>query len=472
MNYTYECADKNSNIISVSNGKETIEFHMNQVGIAKKTFVIHSQIKQILTLTGKFNWYCKKLIEYRKNKNDVKIVSNMINDFLKIAKNYIIKRDDLDFNNFIDRKKITANTICIETTELKKLFILTIFLKLYSPFYASVERIDNYKHRAISADVIERLDAQKLLLKIYELVSVKIFKCSRDDMFLLQLVKVRSSVSEETFALQTFNFLVSSILVSFDLIHNPVTFIAASVGEMTKWFLKQLYSETTVYKENSVVLSNYVSLDVSNKIIYDDILRRVDKYVFERLKVKDVDLWEFQDNLDDVTENNFLKTFIIPMMSFLLKVPITILLDLKLEQKYKLQLFLYCIVEDLKDVISADGKKERSYLSDVLRQVIKNDKGSNYKCRNLDLIFSKNSEYYGLEHKTYLYKLISTVLSGLQKAKFKPLFGEEIVITPKVMVKIEKEIIPIIQNLLALEESDIVKSFRKYVENELLAIEI
>ena len=40
------------------------------------------------------------------------------------------------------------------------------------------------------------------------------------------------------------------------------------------------------------------------------------------------------------------------------------------------------------------------------------------------------------------------------------------------MAKIEREIIPIIQNLLTLEDGPTVISFKKYVESELLAVEL
>jgi len=421
-----------------SNKKESIEFIVAQVGVANKTGLVIKYIETILLETNQIQNYYNLMNNFYVTQ-DKDIIYQNIDYIIEISKDYCTNHTQhVDFESFVDEKKKTRNSILVTLPEVKQIYLLSCVLKLYMLFSGTniLKYEDDKIHKLIFKSIIDKLDINDVINKLYKLVSIKIFRSSGMDPMILETLKLKSIQREEDFILSMFDFIMTSIIVIYDMVKNPIVFLVTSVDQMAQWEFRDLYSKAIMYKETGDLFDTVkTSANLIDTILNAKMLDVVSKYVTYKLKQIGIDKITILRRLQTVViDENFYNYLITPFFSYVFNIKQNGLIKLSNYDKILIQLLFYFSIKDY--LLESDQFEDFNivenidppYLEILKRIAVKEDtsidltkikkKYTSYQLSKLKEILSSPFKFYGITNKRILIKYIKTVIDSIVNTKY------------------------------------------------------
>ena len=175
-------------------GDETVELMLKSSSVTNKFHLVTDFIKSVNeTLGEEFSeWYFKFIQEY-KDENDLNYLVSNINTLRKYVDEYF-DIQNMDYDQFVDRSKVKKGTILFEPAEIRKILVVSGYLKLYS--LISIRQdiiISNSVHKKVYNMLVEEIMNTDVVFKIFNIVKTKTFRYNLTDRYMWEYIKINVS---------------------------------------------------------------------------------------------------------------------------------------------------------------------------------------------------------------------------------------------------------------------------------------
>jgi len=396
---------------------QVLELQLKSNTVTNKLKDIVEVYKDLSTFFGdEFDkWFFSFLnIEEKPSSISNHLLSN-IDKIIDYSKQYINSLD-LDLSSFSDASKSKKNSIFFTEDELRILIESSLRLKfLVLLFNRKDIDVPNIVVRNIYSKLTKECSDTEISFKLYSLVKSKTYKYNMTDAYMWEYIKTIKCKTIDTFVVEIFNFIMSSILVLCMPNKNPITYFVAVIDESIRWFLRSIYKETVIY-EDSIQVTD-VQSTTSNSLrgfAYNDTITKIKSLSYEKIFEKldeRILTFEDKDNLIAAFQNRLsnikyispiVEYFVYPLLSAALNIP---------------YVYFTLIPPTNATVISA-------YYVDIFRKVFGNkyDKiyelleaylleqpsiSTTYKIKDIYLFINNDTNFYGFKSVKFMYEMIS-----------------------------------------------------------------
>ena len=420
---------------------ETIELSLKSSSVTNKFHIVTDFIKSVNECLGdEFSeWYFKFIRDY-KDENDLKYIVDNIN----ILKEYIdeyFNIQNMDYDKFVDRSKVKKGTILFEPAEIRKILVVSGYLKLYSLISIRQDIIlSNSVHKKIYNMLVEEIMNTDVVFKIFNIVKTKTFRYNLTDRYMWEYIKMIQCKSIDVHTVEIFNFIMNAILILCEEDKNPITYFVGVVEESVKWFLRSVYKKTVVY-DDSVSTEDIHGLNVDNlkTYSYNDTLGRLKgiayEYIYKEIdkttpmSVDDNDdadknLAEFQQRVQDIEYISPLSDCLVfPLLSRITNIPYFHFKTLSPEHSMVMSVYLQKLLQQV-------FKNEYSDMFSMLNFYPTSSPAvaTTYKIKNVNNdtgfinVQDKTNNFFGFQTKILPYKIMSYFVGRTSRVNFFNIF--------------------------------------------------
>jgi len=390
-------------------------------------------------------WFDTYIKEYIASKYDVAIIKKHIPNIKFFADKYIDSKN-IRFDDYIDLKKVSNNSIFFDSEEIKKLIQVSNYLKLY--FIISQDNIMKLPtkfHKEIYNILIEKINSD-ILFKLFKIVSSKTYRYTITDNYMWEYIRLIYCKTTDMHIHAIFNFLLNNILVSCKTDQNPISYMISVVDEAIKWILQSVYEDVIIYTDtiNTEDTNILQSKDNLLNYAYNDSIGRLVIIACKCLESEGLNEVQFNETLKQSKENSLFSMYVTyPILSKVLKIPYKQFLTIPSEHGYLLNIFLY-------HILPIEFKKEYPALSDFLLNYNKNKiiTKTTYLMKKVNLYFATAKSFKGFKNIVFPFDLYSSVIGKIARNEY-------------VSFKTQQEI----QIPLARIEEDLIKFYNNFFNN-------
>jgi hypothetical protein len=426
---------------SMSLNGESVELSLKSSSVTNKFHIVTDFIKSVNECFGEEfeNWYFK-FIENYKDENDLQyLVTN-----LDILKEYIDKYfeiQNMDYDKFVDRSKVKKGTILFEPAEIKKILVVSGYLKLYALISIRHDVIlSKSVHKTIYNMLVEEIMNTDVVFKIFNIVKTKTFRYNLTDRYMWEYIKMIQCKSIDVHTVEIFNFIMNSILILCEEDKNPITYFVGVVEESVKWFLRSVYKKTVVY-DDSVSTEDIHGLNVDNLktysyndtlgrlkgIAYDYIYKEIDKstpMAIDNDDEADKNLAEFQQRVQDIEYISPLSDCLVfPLLSRITNIPYFHFKTLSPEHSIVMSVYLQKLLQQV-------FKNEYQDMFSMLNFYPTSQPAvaTTYKIKNVNNdtgfinVQDKTNNFFGFQTKILPYKIMSYFVGRTSRVNFFNIF--------------------------------------------------
>lgn len=405
-----------------------------QVSIANKSKKYVGYLNDILGNNTNKQWFFNIIKKIQKTQDPDIIYKSFLDNIIAISCRYAKKmKKIIDISSFVNIKKKTSNSVLFDEEEVYQIYELSAIIKLYA-IISGTNIIDNNLdtiNKNSFEYIIQKMNYKKALDKIHYVVYTKLFKCIGLDPTIMRTISLKSTMSDDDFVLYLFDYVLSAILVIYDMMRNPITFIVTSVDQVMVWQFRALYQKSIAYKSSGDLFGKSItSTSLPEKIISEKIYEYIQDFVSKRNKEHNVILTDDFGPIDP----HFHNFFVLPLYMKLF--------NLKKGDEYNgfqrlnIQLFLYYTMKDFmenggtsmfpyvkdEDCVSDQFNLEEHKLLEILKRVPVRD-ADKYKTTalsifenddfNMDVGARSNKNYIGfLYDNSYKIDCIAELLGS------------------------------------------------------------
>jgi len=417
------------------NKDDVLEIIIMQPSIANKSKAYLEYINNILDTDKNKAWFFNIIKKFKLTQDDDLIYKEFLDKIIAIGATYSEKmKKVVDISSFVNRKKKTNHSVLFEEDEVYEIYLLSAIIKLYAIFSGTnlvEQNLDKINKRAFEY-VIRTLNLKKTIDKIHHVVYTKLFKCVGLDPTIMKTIALRSTMSEDDFVLYLFDYVLSAILVIYDMVRNPITFIVTSVDQVMIWHYRGLYQKSIAYKDTGELFGkSMVSTNLPDRIIADKIYEYVQNFVSSRNNEQGVIIEDGNEQLTDRHLHNF---FVMPLYARLFN--IKKFDDYNSFQKMNIQLYLYYTMKDFIEKVGGElfpelteekmSKDKNTFEKYKLLEILKRvplATENRYKVSNTDIFeddefmidssLRTNRNYMGFQYNnTYRIENLSEILTS------------------------------------------------------------
>jgi len=393
------------------------------------------------------NWFDNYIKEYITSKYDAAIIKKHIPILMAFVDKYI-EAKNIKFDDYIDMKKISNNSIFFDAGEIKKLVQVSNYLKLY--FIISQDNIMKLPvkfHREVYNILIEKINAD-ILFKLFKIVSSKTYRYTITDNYMWEYIRLIYCKTTDMHIHSIFNFLLNNILVSCKTDQNPISYLISVIDEAIRWILQSVYEDVIIYTDtiNTEDTNALQSKDNLLNYAYNDTIGRLVMVACKCLESEGITEVQFNESLKIAKENSLFALYVTyPILSKVLKIPYRHFLTVPSEHGYLLNIFLF-------HILPPEFKKEYPTISEFLLNYNKNKiiSKTTYLMKKTKLYFETSTTFKGFKNITFPFDLYSSVIGKLARNEY-------------ISFKTQKEV----QIPLAKIEEDIIKLYNIYFGNNM-----
>jgi len=420
---------------------ETIELSLKSSSVTNKFHIVTDFIKSVNECLGDefAEWYFKFIQEY-KDENDLNYLVTNINTLKKYIDEYF-DIQNMDYDQFVDRSKVKKGTILFEPAEIRKILVVSGYLKLYSLISIRQDIIlSNSVHKKIYNMLVEEIMNTDVVFKIFNIVKTKTFRYNLTDRYMWEYIKMIQCKSIDVHTVEIFNFIMNAILILCEEDKNPITYFVGVVEESVKWFLRSVYKKTVVY-DDSVSTEDIHGLNVDNlkTYSYNDTLGRLKgiayEYIYKEIdkttpmSVDDNDdadknLAEFQQRVQDIEYISPLSDCLVfPLLSRITNIPYFHFKTLSPEHSMVMSVYLQKLLQQV-------FKNEYSDMFSMLNFYPTSAPAvaTTYKIKNVNNdtgfinVQDKTNNFFGFQTKILPYKIMSYFVGRTSRVNFFNIF--------------------------------------------------
>ena len=471
-----------------------------------KTWVMNKDDVQVFTLnliassvTNKFNiitdfitnmsttfgegfddWYINLLVSYQ-NTKDFKIIMDNI-DQLKEFVNVYNDSQKIDFEQFINRKKVRKGTILFEPYEMEKIAKSSGYLKLYSLISNNQDLQLNRKfHKEVYNKILEDIVSSEIVYKIFNVIRTKVYRYNLTDRYMWEYIKMIQCKSIDIHTVEIFNFIMNSIIILCEEGKNPISYFVGVVDESVKWFLRSVYKKTIIY-DDSISTEDIHGHNIDNlrAYSYNDTLGRLKGIAYEKIyreleksssllikdgtEDSDKNITEFQRRVLDIEYISPLCSCLVnPLLSQITNIPYTHFSTLSPEHSSVLSVYIQTILrkvfkgeyQDLFKLLNYYPTSQPAMATTYRIKQVNNEGGY------LD-IQNTISNFFGFKTKVLPYKIMSYFVGRSSRVNFCNIFdGQKLGGIP--LSKIESDIVKFFSLFFSGRLDDKINEMKNYM---------
>ncbi len=228
------------------------------------------------------NWFVEVFLNM--GSLDLQDMLNCIDKLKAFVDEYL---DDLNINydEFVNRKKAKKGTILFEPNEIESIIRTSNYLKVYSILFNNSElklppEINKKLYNIIISEILDK----QIVSKILNVVKTKTYRYNLTDAYMWEYLKNMHCKTIDTHADEIFNFIMNSIVVLCEENKNPITYFVGVVDESVKWFLRSVYKRVMIY-DDEISTEDIHSSDRDNLKTYsfNDTLGKLKVIAFNKI---------------------------------------------------------------------------------------------------------------------------------------------------------------------------------------------
>ena len=211
---------------TVTAGDRDFPLKMTASSITNKFNIVTDFIERISQLCGQEfdDWLYEFLSKYV---DDPEKRFVYLSENVPMIKKYVdktIEVENVDFSQFVDESKAKKTSILFNADEIKRIFQLSSYLKLYAIISNSENmRLSDRLHKKIYNQLADDILETEIVFKIFNVIKTKTFRYNLTDRYMWDYIKMIQGKGIDVHVIEIFNFIMNSILVLCDG-RNPITY--------------------------------------------------------------------------------------------------------------------------------------------------------------------------------------------------------------------------------------------------------
>jgi hypothetical protein len=393
-------------------------------------------------------WFITLVTDYKRTNYDYLVIKRNISQLKIWCDQYLVKLN-INFENYINRAKISKNSIFFDAEEIEKIIKASNYLKIYFIIAQDVDmKLVNKFHKETYNELIEGINNNNIIYKLFKIVSSKTYEYNYTDRFMWDYIKAIYCKTTDMHIFSIFNFLMNNILVTCAATSNPIPYLISVIDESIKWILKNIYKDAIIYSDTLSTQDVYTIQGKDNLSSYahNDTLGKLLIISYNQLETHGIDNIEsFKSVLNSLKEISLFSNYITyPILSKVLDIPYRHFLTLSVSNSYLLNILVYSILSD-------EFKKKYPVMSKMLlcynkqKPILK----TTYKVKNIDVFTETVGTFLSFKNVNTPYDFYSNIVGKISRNTYSSFTNDQ----------------EITNFPLAKLEIDIVKFYNDYFDN-------
>ena len=381
-------------------------------------------------------WFNQYISEYVNSNYDAAIIKQHIPRLIEITDKYI-EAKNICFEDYIDLKKVSSNSIFFDSEEIKKLIQVSNYLKLYFIISQDNEmKLPVKFHREVYNILIHKISTE-ILFKLFKIVSSKTYRYTVTDNYMWEYIRLIYCKTTDMHIHTIFNFLLNNILATCQTDQNPIPFMISVIDESIRWILQSVYDVVIIYTDtiNTEDINALQGKDNLLSYAYNDTIGRLVLAAQKCLEPEGIDEVKFNESIKSSKEISLISTYVtFPIMSKVLDIPYRHFSTISAEHGYLLNVLLY-------HILPADFKEEFPTICEFLLNYNKNRAiiKTTYRLKNADEFYESFSTFKGFKCFDFPMDFYASVVGKIARNEYSSLKNQQEVSIP--LAKLESDII-------------------------------
>jgi len=395
-------------------------------------------------------WFITMVADYKSTNYDYLVIKRNIPLLKNWCDQYLVKLN-INFENYINRSKISKNSIFFDAEEIEKIIKASNYLKIYFIIAQDVEmKLVNKFHKETYNELIKDINNNNIIYKLFKIVSSKTYEYNYTDKYMWDYIKTIYCKTTDMHVFSIFNFLMNNILVTCSATNNPIPYLISVIDESIKWILKNIYKDAIIYSDTISTQDVYTIQGKDNLSSYahNDTAGKLLIISYNQLETIGIDNIEsFKSVLNGLKEISLFSNYITyPILSKVLDIPYRHFLTLSVSNSYLLNILLFSILPD-------EFKKKYPVMSKMLlyynkqKPILK----TTYKVKNIDVFTETIGTFLSFKNVNTPYDFYSNIVGKISRNTYSSFTSDQ----------------EIMNFPLAKLETDIVKFYNDYFDNRL-----
>lgn len=384
------------------------------------------------------DWFKKYITDFVESGFDYIVIKNNIPKIREFTEKYIDVLG-IDFDDYINRDKISKSSIFFDEEEIKKIVLVSNYLKFYFTIsHDNKMRLPTRFHKEIFKELVSPISDCDILFKLFKIVSSKIYKYHVTDAYMWEYIKMILCKTTDIYIVSTFNFIVNNILVVCEPESNPIPFLISVIDESIQWMLRGVYKDAVIYSDaiNTEDVYSMQGKDNLKTYAYNDSIGRLVLNTYNALQGENISDVDFNEAVKSKSEASLFSTYITyPILCKVLEIPYRHFITIPVEHGHLLNILLHQILpKEFKEKYPVIYKMLIHYNRE--RAIVK----TTYKVKNMSHFTDSLGTFLGFKNMNFVYHFYSEIVGKLARntyVNFKT--GKEITNFP--LAKLEENII-------------------------------
>ena len=385
------------------------------------------------------DWYIKFLTDYKNSKYDYAIVKDNIEQLQKFSDEYV-ELCGINFNDYINKSKVSRNSIFFDAADIKKIIQVSNYLKLYFVISQdTVLRLPSKFHKEIYNYLVEKITSCNIVYKLFKIVSSKTYEYNHSDKYMWDYIKTIYCKTTDMHIMSIFNFIMNNIIVTCSTESNPIPYLISVIDESIKWILKNIYKDAIVYSEtvNTQDVYTIQGKDNLNSYAHNDTIGKLLIIAYNKLEengIEDID--KFKMTVSQMKEISLFANYVTyPILSKVLDIPYRHFLTIPVSNSYLLNILVHSYLpEEFKDKFPTISKMLLFHNTD--RPITK----TTYKIKNIKEFLDTFGTFLTFKNNMAAYDIYSSIIGKLSRNTYVSFLNER-KITNFPLAKLEIDII-------------------------------
>lgn len=385
------------------------------------------------------DWFVSFLKEYQDSGYDYSVIKNNIDTMMSFSDQYL-ELVNINFEDYINRSKISKNSIFFDAEEIKKIIQVSNYLKMY--FILSqdaVLKLPGKFHKEIYNKLVEKITGCTIVYKLFKIVSSKTYEYNHTDKYMWDYIKTIYCKTTDMHIMSIFNFIMNNILVTCSTDANPIPYLISVIDESIKWILRNIYKDAIVYSETINTQDVYTVQGKDNLKSYshNDTIGKLLISAYNKLEEVGIeDIEKFKVTVSGLKELSLFSNYVsYPILSKVLNIPYRHFLTIPVSNSYLLNILVfYYLPEEFKDKYPTITKMLLYHNTE--RPITK----TTYKIKNIQKFLNTFGTFFSFKNNMTAYDIYSGIIGRLSRNTYVSfLNGRKITNFP--LAKLEVDII-------------------------------
>ena len=363
------------------------------------------------------NWFIGLINDYQNSNYDYSIIRNNIPQLKSYCDQYLDILN-INFEDYINRSKVSKNSIFFDAHEIKKIIQASNYLKIYLILgQDSKMKLSNKFHKQTYNILIEDINNNNIIYKLFKVVSSKTFEYRLSDFYMWDYIKTMYCKTTDMHVFSIFNFIMNNILVTCKVDVNPIPYLISVIDESIKWILKNIYKDAIIYSETISTQDVYTlqGKDKLSSYAHNDTIGRLLVISYNQIERNGIEEVEsFKSTLSHLKEISLFANYITyPILAKVLDIPYRHFMTLSVSNSYLLNLLLhYILPEEFKDKYPMLCRMLLYYNTE--KPILK----TTYKVKNIDVFTETLGTFLTFKNNITPYDTYSSIIGKISRNNY------------------------------------------------------